>query len=150
MNRNEHSKTERELSMAIAVNKFSEFLKQFSSLDEIKQKYSELYFDCSQYVMRSQDSYRYDCPTNLHYLIELIELLNMADLEKEGITEDQINQLNNVFYPVEIDDPASTILEISNNRTSQLEELTFIEAKALIDRLNKVNQTHYLTIKQNV
>lgn len=48
---------------------------------------------------------------------------------------------------LKIERPDLTILEISNFRTKLIDELSFIEASALLERFKKSNQTHFLTIE---
>ena len=63
------------------------------------------------------------------------------------INNQQKALLNGFFDFLEIKDPVLTIIEISENRTDLLDELNFNEAQALINRFEKMNETHFLEIK---
>ncbi len=145
MMRNENQKMEN-LRLAGAIQGLEELLTKTIGQDELKRIFYEVYFQLSQYAINHPDEATFNTSTNLYYLWQMADVLQNTDLKEKGITESQKTQLNNIFYPIQIDNPETTVLEVSENRTTQLDELTFIEAQTLLDRLNKVNKLQELTI----
>ena len=63
------------------------------------------------------------------------------------INDQKIKELQSLIKTVKLKTPETTILELTEMRTSKIEELSSAEAEALINRLKKFNEPYQISIK---
>lgn len=63
------------------------------------------------------------------------------------INQEETEELESLIKGLELENLETKLLELTEMRSSKLEDLTMIEAKVLIQRFKNVDDTHYLEIK---